>query len=49
MLVFDQATVDLDALQRSTYAVAAQMTVDIRVSGSDYVCTFFPRGQEAHR
>ncbi|HEX3955181.1 MAG TPA: hypothetical protein VHZ03_00960 [Trebonia sp.] len=45
LVVFDQATVDLDALQRSTYAVAAQMTVDIRASGSDYVCTLFPCGQ----
>jgi His-Xaa-Ser system protein HxsD len=42
-LIFDQATVDLDALQRSAYAVAAAMTVDIRVSGADYVCTLFPR------
>jgi His-Xaa-Ser system protein HxsD len=42
-LIFDQATVDLDALQRSAYAVAAAMTVDIRVSGTDYVCTLFPR------
>jgi His-Xaa-Ser system protein HxsD len=42
-LVFDQATVDLDALQRSAYAVAAVMTVDIRVSDADYVCTLFPR------
>ena len=45
MLVFDQATVDLDALQRSAYAVAAEMTVDIRVCGADYVCTLFPRGR----
>jgi His-Xaa-Ser system protein HxsD len=42
-LIFDQATVDLDALQRSAYAVAAAMTVDIRVSGKDYVCALFPR------
>jgi His-Xaa-Ser system protein HxsD len=42
-MIFDQATVDLDALQRSVYAVAAAMTVDIRVSGTDYVCTLFPR------
>jgi His-Xaa-Ser system protein HxsD len=42
-LIFDQATVDLDALQRSAYALAAAMTVDIRVSGRDYVCTLFPR------
>jgi His-Xaa-Ser system protein HxsD len=42
-LAFDQATVDLDALQRSAYAVAAEMTVDIRISGADYACTLFPR------
>ena len=46
-LAFDQATVDLDALQRSAYAVAAEMTVDIRVCGADYVCTLFPRRQDA--
>ena len=45
-LAFDQATVDLDALQRSAYAVAAEMTVDIRVSGTDYACTLFPRGTD---
>jgi His-Xaa-Ser system protein HxsD len=45
MLAFDQATVDLDALQRAVYAAAAEMTVDIRVCGSDYVCTLFPRAQ----
>ena len=45
-LLFDQATVDLDALQRSAYAVAAEMTVDIRVCGADYVCTVFPRRQD---
>ena len=43
MLVFDRATVELDALQRSAYVVAAELTVDIRVSGADYVCTLFPR------
>jgi His-Xaa-Ser system protein HxsD len=46
-LAFDRATVDLDALQRSAYAVAAEMTVDIRVSGADYCCTLFPRRQDA--
>ena len=46
-LTFDQATVDLDALQRSVYAVAAEMTADIRVCGADYVCTLFPRKQGA--
>jgi His-Xaa-Ser system protein HxsD len=45
-LVFDQATVDLDALQRSAYAVAAEMTVDIRVCGADYVCALFPRTRD---
>ena len=45
-LAFDQATVDLDALQRSAYVVAAEMTVDIRVCGADYVCTLFPRRQD---
>lgn len=45
-LAFDQATVDLDALQRSVYAVAAEMTVDIRVCGADYVCTLFSRRPE---
>ena len=45
-LVFDQVTMDLDALQRSAYAVAAEMTVDIRVCGADYVCTLFPRTQD---
>jgi len=46
-LVFDQAVVNLDALQRAAYAVAAEMTVDIRVCGADYVCTLFPRGPDA--
>jgi His-Xaa-Ser system protein HxsD len=46
-LAFDRATVDLDALQRSAYAMAAEMTVDIRVCGADYVCTLFPRRQDA--
>jgi His-Xaa-Ser system protein HxsD len=45
-LAFDQATVDLDALQRSAYAVAAEMTVDIRVSGADYACTLIPRRKD---
>jgi His-Xaa-Ser system protein HxsD len=46
-LIFDQATVELDALQRGAYAVAAEMTVDISVCGADYVCTLFPRTQDA--
>ena len=47
LVLFDQATVDLDSLQRGAYAVAAQMTVDIRISGSDYVCTIFSRESSA--
>jgi His-Xaa-Ser system protein HxsD len=46
-LVFDQATADLDALQRSAYALAAEMTVDIRIRDADYLCTLFPREQGA--
>ena len=46
-LVFDRATVDLDALQRSAYALAAEMTVDIRACSADYVCTLFPRSHNA--
>lgn len=42
-LAFDQATVDLDALQRSVYALAADMTADIRVSDINYLCTLYPR------
>jgi His-Xaa-Ser system protein HxsD len=53
-LTFDQAAVDLDALQRSAYALAAQMTIDIRVVGADFICALFPRtpddeGEIAHR
>ncbi len=46
-LAFDQSTVDLDALQRSAYAVAGDMTVDIRVAGTDYACALFPRRRDA--
>jgi His-Xaa-Ser system protein HxsD len=46
-LTFDRAAVDLDALQRSAYAMAADVTVDIRVLSTEYVCTLFPRGHEA--
>lgn len=45
-LAFDQATVDLDALQRSAYAVTAEMTVDIRACGAEYLCTLFPRTRD---
>jgi His-Xaa-Ser system protein HxsD len=47
MLAFDRATVELDALQRGAYAVAAEMTVDIRASDADYVCTLFPRKRDS--
>ena len=43
VLAFDRATVELDALQRSVYALAAEVTADIRVSGTAFVCTLFPR------
>jgi His-Xaa-Ser system protein HxsD len=48
ILTFDRATVDLDALQRSAYAVAAEMTVDIHASGADYICTIFPRRKDSN-
>lgn len=47
VLTFDQAAVDLDALQRSAYAVAAEMTVDIRVRDAEFACTLFPRERSA--
>jgi len=40
---FDRSTTELDALQRAAYAVADLMTVDIRASATDYICTLFPR------
>jgi His-Xaa-Ser system protein HxsD len=46
-LTFDQATVDLDPLERAAYAVAAVMTVDIRADGGNFVCTLFPRRPDA--
>jgi His-Xaa-Ser system protein HxsD len=54
-VTFDRSTVELDALQRAAYAVADLMTIDITVSGDQFVCTLFarnPRDQEselAHR
>jgi His-Xaa-Ser system protein HxsD len=42
-VAFDRSTVQLDAVQRAAYAVAALMTVDIRASDDEYVCTLFPR------
>lgn len=40
---FDRSTTELDALQQAAYAVADLMTVDIRASGTEYVCALFPR------
>ncbi len=40
---FDQAVVQLDALQRAVYAVADVMTVDIAVSSGRFVCTMYAR------
>ena len=46
-ITFDHTTVELDALQRAAYAVAAMMTVDIRASAGEYLCTLFPRDRDA--
>jgi His-Xaa-Ser system protein HxsD len=47
VLTFDRSTVSLDALQRSAYALAAELTADIRVfSGAEYSCTLFARTAE---
>ena len=40
---FDRNTTELYALQRAAYSVADLMTVDIRESATDYICTLFPR------
>jgi His-Xaa-Ser system protein HxsD len=42
-VTFDEAAVQLDALQRAVYAVANVMTADIAVSDGRYVCTLYPR------
>jgi His-Xaa-Ser system protein HxsD len=42
-LAFDQATVDLDVLQRSVYALAREATADIRVAGPGFTVDLFPR------
>lgn len=44
-VTFDQATIQLDALQRAVYAVADVMTVDIAVSGGRFVCTLYARNR----
>jgi His-Xaa-Ser system protein HxsD len=40
---FDRATVELDAIQRAAYALAATMTIDISTAGSKFVCILYPR------
>jgi His-Xaa-Ser system protein HxsD len=40
---FDRATVELDAIQRAAYALAATMTLDIVAAGSQYACKVCPR------
>lgn len=45
VVTFDRAVADLDSLQRSVYAMAAEVTADIRVAGAEYVCALFPRSQ----
>jgi His-Xaa-Ser system protein HxsD len=42
-VIFDRNTTELDALQRAAYAVTDLMTVDIRESAGEYVCTLYPR------
>jgi His-Xaa-Ser system protein HxsD len=44
-VTFDQAAVQLDALQRAVYALADVMTVDIAVSGGRFVCTLYGRNR----
>jgi His-Xaa-Ser system protein HxsD len=45
-LVFDRAAVDLDSLQRAAYALASEMTVEIRIASADYVCTLVRRKRD---
>jgi His-Xaa-Ser system protein HxsD len=47
VIAFDSSTVQLDAIQRAAYAVAALMTVDIRASAGEYICTLNPRDAHA--
>lgn len=47
VVAFDSSTVQLDAIQRAAYAVAALMTIDIRASAGEYICTLHPRDAHA--
>lgn len=42
LIDFDRATVHLDALQRAAYALAREMTVDIREIDGGWRCEIFP-------
>lgn len=42
-IAFERATTELDALQRAAYAVGDQMTVEIRASSTEYLCSLFGR------
>ncbi len=44
-ITFDEATVQLDALQRAVYAVADVMTVDITRSDGRFVCSLYARNR----
>jgi His-Xaa-Ser system protein HxsD len=44
---FDQATTQLDAIQRAVYALAGVMTADVSAAGERYVCALFPRHPSA--
>lgn len=46
-VTFDRATIELDAVQRAAYAVAALMTVNVRTSADEYECTLFARDPDA--
>jgi His-Xaa-Ser system protein HxsD len=44
-VIFDEGTVQLDALQRAVYAVADVMTVDIARTSGKFVCTLYARNR----
>ncbi|HEY3906410.1 MAG TPA: hypothetical protein VGM14_21045 [Streptosporangiaceae bacterium] len=44
-VTFDEATVQLEALQRAVYATADVMTVDIARTGGRFVCTLYARNR----
>lgn len=48
-LRFDRATVELDALQRATYALAAIASTDISSDHASYICRLYPRTDDVDR